>query len=431
MIFETLSTIAFGSLAGYAYFKSEGPVTNDSNKILKIFNNAGFKIKEGKVTKTIRILRKKKIKGGMEYVFQLPLGQSSREIIAHKHVLEDGVNTRATTLKFNPRDLFNVKLDKTVLKQIKAILTEKEIVKKEMDIEADGGVLKIRVYNGPMDKKIIWNESMLKPDTWAVIVGQTRHETFYHDFDARKHLILAGATGGGKSVVNKLIITSLMLSKPDDVIFSLIDLKGGPAFARFKDCRQVKHFGINNKDAYDILQKVQADMERMYEEVLVPNGFEDVTEAGIKERHFIIIDEAADLVDHGPAMDILTDIVRKGRGAGFYVIYATQYPSAQAIPMQIKRNVPARLCFVLDSTSGSMTVLDAPGAEDLPEIPGRGIYKGIKQNVIQAPLLTNTKIEELIKPFKIIKKDDEHATEPEKPRKNTKHTIEFIETRLS
>ncbi|MGE7880175.1 FtsK/SpoIIIE domain-containing protein [Peribacillus muralis] len=426
MILETISTIAFGGVAAYSYFKSEGPAINDSDKILKIFNNAGLKVKEGKVTKTIRILRKKKIKDGMEYVFQLPLGLASKEIIAQKHVLEDGINTRSTALKFSPRDLLKVKMDKTLFKQIESILKDKTIVKKEMEIESGEGVLKIRVFHKPFGNKIIWNEEMVKPDTWAVVVGLTREKSFYHDFDKQKHLIVGGATGGGKSVVIKSMITGLILSKPEDVVFSLIDLKGGPAFARFKNCKQVKNFGIDVNGAYEILQEVEREMDSTYKKI-VDGGFEDVTEAGIKERHFIIIDEAADLVDHGPAMDILTGIVRKGRGAGFYLVYATQYPSAQAIPMQIKRNIPARLCFVLDSVSASMTVLDAPGAEDLPEdIPGRCIYKGVKQKVMQAPFMSNKKIDELIKPHKIEKRIDEGGKTIQKPNEDRKHSIEFI-----
>jgi S-DNA-T family DNA segregation ATPase FtsK/SpoIIIE len=427
MIFETISTIAFGGVAAYSYFKSEGPAVNDSEKILKIFNNAGWK----KGSETIRILKKRKIEGGMEYTFQTPLGLGSRKIIENKDILEDGINTRATSLKFDFKDLKNIKFDKTILSQVKSIFTEKEIVKKEMDIEYDGGVLKIRVYHEPFGNKIIWNEKMLKPGTWEVIVGLTRDEMFYHDFDKRKHLVVGGATGGGKSVIVKLMITSLILSKPNDVSFSLIDLKGGPAFARFKNCKQVENFGVDVNQAYKILQDVEKKMDAVYKKV-VDGGFEDVTEAGIKERHFIFIDEAADLADHGPAMDILTAIVRKGRGAGFYVVYTTQYPSAQAIPMQVKRNIPARLCFVLDSVSASMTVLDAPGAEDLPEdIPGRCIYKGVKQKVMQAPLLTNKKIEELIEPYKIKKRNDDVGKTTQKPNENTKHSIEFIPTRLS
>jgi S-DNA-T family DNA segregation ATPase FtsK/SpoIIIE len=291
--------------------------------------------------------------------------------------------------------------------------------------------LKIRVYAGKASNKIIWNEEMLKPDTWAVVVGLTRNETIYYDFDKRKHLIIGGATGGGKSVVVKLIITSLILSKPDAVSFSLIDLKGGAAFNRFKNCKQVENYEEDVNGAYKTLEKVEKEMDKVYRRV-VDGGFEDVTEAGIKERHFIIIDEAADLADHKPAMEVLTRIVRKGRGAGFYVIYSTQYPSSQAIPMQIKRNIPARLCFVLDSVSASMTVLDAPGAEELPEdIPGRCIYKGVKQKVIQTPFMSNTKIDELIKPHKIEKRNDEIGKTIKKPNEDKRHTIEFIPTRLS
>jgi S-DNA-T family DNA segregation ATPase FtsK/SpoIIIE len=126
-------------------------------------------------------------------------------------------------------------------------------------------------------------------------------------------------------------------------------------------------------------------------------------------------------------MDILTDIVRKGRGAGYYLIYATQYPSAQAIPMQIKRNIPARLCFVLDSQSASMTVLDAPGAEDLPEMPGRGIYKDTKQTIIQAPYMSNEQIKKRIAPHIIIKAkgDTQHGEDSSKGTKDGKYSIEF------
>ncbi|WP_051591051.1 FtsK/SpoIIIE domain-containing protein [Bacillus sp. UNC438CL73TsuS30] len=167
----------------------------------------------------------------------------------------------------------------------------------------------------------------MKKNTWSIAIGTDRTETFYHDFDKRKHLIIAGATGFGKSVIMKIIITSLILSKPNDVLFSLIDLKGGPAFARFKNCKQVVNFGVDNKDALKILIDVQKKMNQDYKKI-VDVGFEDVTEAGINERHFLVTDEAADLADDNTSMEILTDIVRKGRGAGYYVIYATQYPSA-------------------------------------------------------------------------------------------------------
>lgn len=148
----------------------------------------------------------------------------------------------------------------------------------------------------------------------------------------------------------------------------------------------------------------------------------------MKKRHFLIIDEAADLADNREAMDLITDIVRKGRGCGYYVIYSTQYPSMQAVSSQIKRNIPSRLSFVLDSSTASVTVLDTKGAEDLPDIPGRGIYKDTKMKIIQTPFMGNKLIETLISPFII---DKGGPTGEIAERETRKNSFILEETRLS
>ncbi|MFJ5625628.1 FtsK/SpoIIIE domain-containing protein, partial [Peribacillus loiseleuriae] len=344
MLVEVGSTIIMAGVAGYSYLKTSDSSMSDADKIQRIFNNAGMNVREKGKVKTIRIHRKTKIEGGIEYVFQLPLGMSVKQIIDHKNVLEDGLNARHKFLEFDPTELLTLKWDRTVIKQIRKILTSKKIIQKEIEIDFDG-MLRIRVYHSSLGNEIQWSDDMLKQGTWSVPIGITRNGTIYHDFDKRKHLIVAGATGFGKSVIMKAIITALILSKPNEVTFSLVDLKGGPAFARFKDAKQVVHFGVDTTDALEILQNVQQKMNDDYKRI-VDGGHEDVSEAGISKRHFLVVDEAADLAGDQKSMEILTDIVRKGRGAGYYVIYATQYPSAQAIPMQIKRNIPARLCFV-------------------------------------------------------------------------------------
>ncbi|MES1045270.1 cell division protein FtsK [Heyndrickxia oleronia] len=429
MLLTILSTATMGGLAGYAYLKSNGSPKNESKKILKILNNSGMKITDSETKKieTVRILKKRKIEGGTEYVFQIPLGLGQKDVQERKHLIEDGLNAKSKSMELNFRDLLGIKWDKKAWRQIKDLFKKKRINKKEIEIDFDG-CLKIRVYNEPLTDQLNWDKSMLNPGTWKICIGCDRHEQIYHDFDERKHLIIAGVPGSGKSVVMKLIITCLILQNPDDVSFSLIDLKGGPAFSRFKDCKQVKegHLGINMVESLKILKEVQEDMENVYQNNLVPNGFEDVTEAGIKKRHFIVIDEAADIVDYPAAVEILTDIVRKGRGSGHYVIYSTQYPSAQAIPMQIKRNIPARLSYVLDSGTASTTVLDQTGAEVLPEIPGRGIYKGsVKQNIFQTAYMSNKTIKDSIAPFISIKprKDDQHDKDSNETTENRGYTL--------
>lgn len=432
MFVEVVSTIALGGLAGYSFVKSNGnaPTKSDSQKILKIFNNAGM----SKGGETIRIIRTEKIDNGKMYVFQIPLGLGSEDIFNKKRVIEDGLNTRSRDTEIHFKDiksLKSLKWDLTIFEQLKKIFTKTKMINKEVEIEFDG-MLKVKVYDSPMDENIPWKEEMLQPGTWKVLIGKKRTELIYHDFDKTKHLIIAGVPGSGKSVVMKLIITSLILSQPNNVSFSLIDLKGGPAFARFKDCRQVKNFAIDNEGAMEVLKKVEEDMERVYQDELVAKGFEDVIEAGIKERHFLVIDEAADLAGEDKAVKILTNIVRKGRGSGHYVIYATQYPTVQTVASQIKRNIPARLTYVLDSAIASNAVLDTNGAEDLPDdIPGRGIYKVAKMNHFQTILIENTEIDKQTKPHINIRprKDEENGIE--KGSTNTeraeegKHSLEF------
>jgi S-DNA-T family DNA segregation ATPase FtsK/SpoIIIE len=428
IIVEIASTIAFSGIAGFAYVKKNGNAStkSDSQKILKIFNNAGL----NKGGETIRIIRTEKIDNGKMYVFQIPLGLGSEDVFNKKGVIEDGLNTRSKDTEIHFRDIRKIKdlkWNKNIFDQLKVIFTKTKMINKEVELEYDG-MLKVKVFDSPMDKEITWNKEMLRPGEWKVLIGKKRTELIYHDFDKTKHLIIAGVPGSGKSVVMKLIITSLILSQPDNVTFSLIDLKGGPAFARFKDCKQVENFAIDNEGAIEVLKKVEEDMERVYRDELVAKGYEDITEAKIKKRHFIVIDEAADLAGDPKAIEVLTNIVRKGRGSGHYVIYATQYPTVQTVASQIKRNIPARLTYVLDSAIASNAVLDTNGAEDLPDdIPGRGIYKVAKMNHFQTILIKNTEIDKQIKPYINIKprKEDENEQQFKKTNEGRKHPIVF------
>lgn len=425
MLFEIGSSIVMAGLTGIAYLKKNGSSANDADKIQRIFNNAGLSIKEQGKTETIRLQRIRKFDEGMEYVYQLPLGLSSKEVMDKKHILEDGLNVRSNVIDFNFTDLKDLKIDKNLIKQIQ-ILTKKNRTKKEIEIEFDG-MLKIKIYNRPMPDKFDWNEDLLSIGTWSIPIGYTRKgEVIKHDFDKSKHLIVAGATGYGKSVILKLIVTSLICQQSTNLELSLIDLKGGSAFHRFKDCKQVKYYSRDPKEAEKVLTEVQKDMNDSFLNV-VDKGFEDVKEAGVKKRHFIVIDESADLSDYKKAMEIVTDIARRGRSAGYYLVFCTQYPTAEVIPSQTKRNIIARLCYVVDTDTASRVVLDEGGAEQLPDIPGRGIYKnGIKRNVIQTPFISNKQISEKIGPHITIQpKEDPDEQKSSKTTENRKHTLNF------
>ncbi|MBO1515074.1 FtsK/SpoIIIE domain-containing protein [Metabacillus bambusae] len=412
MLFEIGTTIIMGGVAGYAYLKTSGSPSNDADKIQRIFANSGWNGRNGEM---IRLQRKSKFKGGVEYAYQIPLGFDRKKIEADKHILEDGLNIRHKYFEIDPSELLKIKFDKTVLQQIKKILTNQKIKRKEIELLFDG-MLRIKVYNEKMQDQYDWDESYLKKGTWSVSIGNTRQGIVRHDFDEYKHLIIAGASGYGKSALLKLVVTSLVLQQPDNANLHLIDLKGGSAFQRFKDIKQVKNYTREPEETKDILKEIQEEMNKAYTDI-VDQGYEDVKESGRKERHFIIIDEAADIADNQACMDVVTDIARRGRGAGYYLIYATQYPSSQSIPQQTKRNIPTRLCFVLDDATASNTALGQTGAEELPLIPGRGIYKNVKSKVVQTPYINNKEIQKRIEPHIVIKPRKEKESDNVESRK--------------
>lgn len=427
MLIEAVTTIAAAGLAGYSYLQVRGgSPTSDTDKIQKIFTNAGW---QGRGGETIRLQRKRKIEGGTEYVYQLPLGFDRKKIEDHIHIIEDGLNVRSNVLDFELSGLKELKFDKTIVQQIQSLLKSKR-KQKDIEIEFDG-MLKIRVFNETMPKEIKWNETLLNLGTWSVPIGKTRKELIYHDFDKAKHLIISGSTGYGKSVILKLIVTTLLTQQPENVELTLIDLKGGSAFHRFKDCWQVRYFEREPDKAVEVLKQTQKEMNKSFVDV-VDKGFEDVKEAGIKKRHFIVIDEAADLADNKKATEIITDIARRGRSAGYYLVFCTQYPTAEVIPSQTKRNIISRLCYLVDTDIASRVVLDEGGASELPDIPGRGIYKcGPKRYILQSPIISNSKIKELITPYIVKKEGNDEQKERGQTTKNRKYTLVIEEDGLS
>lgn len=403
MFFEIITTTLFGGIALKAYTKKKGLSSNDSGKLQRIISLSGLNVKDGSDTLTTVLVRKKQHNWGWEYKYRIPDGRSFKHYQEKLDVLQDGLNNRRKRIKFT--DLTKLKFDETIASQLQLLWKTKLTEQKEIELDYDG-LLIIRVYDKPLPIRIDWNENLLKPNSWSVPIGYTRQgDAICHDFDKSKHLIIAGATGYGKSAILKLIVTTLIDQQPENVELSLIDLKGGASFHRFRNCKQVKYYSREPEQAEDVLQSIQSDMNESFEKV-VDNGFEDVKEAGIKKRHFIIIDEAADLSDYEDAMDIITDIARRGRSAGYYLIFCTQYPTAQVIPSQTKRNIIARLCYVVDTDTASRVVLDEGGADKLPDIAGRGIYKNnVKRYIVQSPFITNETIYQRIKPYIVEEKE--------------------------
>jgi DNA segregation ATPase FtsK/SpoIIIE, S-DNA-T family len=278
------------------------------------------------------------------------------------------------------------------------------------------------------------DELIRKCKGWEVPIGESRHGFIKYDFEKKAHIIVAGTTDFGKSNWVNSAINTLMKNQPDNASFTLIDLKGGLEFSQYKDLSQVRSLA---KDPEEALESLKFAIEKMNQitEYLLKSGFRNVKEAGYKERHFIVIDEAADIADDKDCQELLKDIARKGRAAGLRLIYTTQYPTTETVNSQVKRNCIGRLCFVLDTATASSVVLDQGGAEKLPLIQGRALYKDVKLVEVQTPYISNEKIKENIHPHvnirhrkEGVRSDGEDSQESAERRK---YTPVFEETELS
>ncbi|MCM3598734.1 FtsK/SpoIIIE domain-containing protein [Metabacillus idriensis] len=409
MIFEIGSSILMAGVTGYAYLKNNGSVSNDADKIQRLFANSGWNGVNGE---TIRIQRKTKFKGGVEYVYQLPLGFNRKKIESEIHILEDGLNIRHKYFELNLADFMKINWNQNVLKQLKKIITTRKVSRKEIELKFDG-MLRIKVYNDQIPSFFEWSDELENVKGWKIPIGISRQGLIFHDFEVVFHMLIAGLTGGGKSTFIQLMINSLLRNHPDHVTFTLIDLKGGMELGRYEHCKQVVNYAEEPEKALEALENVYESMQAMAIK-MKRLGIRDIKDSTIKDRHFIIIDEIAELsVSEEPIKEIkkmkmqceyyLSKIARLSRVYGFRLITATQHPTQDVVPKSVKRNSEGRLCFKVEDDTASRVVLDQSGAEHLPDVVGRAIYKHRTSTIVQTPFLSTKSIEERIKPHIVIK----------------------------
>lgn len=405
IIFEIFTTALFGGLAITGFTKSKGLATNESGKIQRIISLAGLNVRDGKNTLTTRLVKKKQYEWGWEYKYSIPDGRSFKQYQEKFDVLQDGLNNRRRRLKL--KDLKELTFDKTIFQQLQHLYKSKLAEQKEIELLYDG-LLIIRVYDEPMPKRV----EFIKGDEWKVPIGLTRDKnTFrYHDFERIPHLVMGGATTYGKSNMINVIINSLLQTEPDSTKLYLIDLKGGVELSDYERIQQTVSIAYEPEEALETLEMAFDRMKEIQRQ-LRGIGKKKVYDAGIKERHFVIIDEVGEL-NPNEAIDkeekllkqqcqrYMSQIARMGASLGFRLIVATQYPTGDVIPRQVKQNSDAKLCFRVQSAVASRVVLDEEGAEKLPQIVGRAIYQtAAGREVLQTPLIKWETIKENIAPY--------------------------------
>lgn len=418
MILEIIGGTAMSGLLTWTFLDKQG--VSEAAKIQRIANNCGLLVKENGKTHTIHLHRKTRHAWGTEYAYRIPLGLSFEDFQKKQKHIEDGLNHKRGLLDLTLDDLKTLRLNRDILVQIKELLSE-EKHRKEILMDYDG-MLIIRVYKEPMPEMIPFNDDTLKGcKGWNVCMGDSREGMVYHDFDRIPHMVGAGTTTYGKSVFLKNVVTTLIHNQPNAVNFTLIDLKGGLAFNRFANAKQVRTVASDPVEALEALNAIQEEMKNRQHEFRV-KGFENIREAKMKRRDFIIIDEAAELAPDGEqhreqkkikqeCLKAISEIARIGGSLGYRLIFTTQYPTADTLPRQVKQNCDARLCFRIQTDIASRVVLDEAGAEKLPfGIKGRAIYQTDRKHIVQTPYIENQFIDKTIKPHIVLKarKEEQH-----------------------
>lgn len=243
-------------------------------------------------------------------------------------------------------------------------------------------------------RKHLYNRS------WLVPVGKKR-KVMYHHFEQYPHLLIGGTTRFGKTVFLKSLFTSLLLSNSEHVRFIILDLKGGLEFWKYKNLPQVLKVATDVMEAAKVLDHVYK-LIKVEEERYRKNGWTNITDTPIRERTFIIVDEGAELSPKMVPKEMkkyaelaqiyLGEIARIGGGLGFRLVYATQYPTKEAVPQQVKMNMVARIAFRIADQVGSRVILDEVGADQLEPVPGRAIYKLAEKHEIQCPFIDDKMI---------------------------------------
>lgn len=342
----------------------------DIDKIKKVFENTSLGIKKQEEIHYPILLKKSHQQTHSTYIFSLPLGLSSYQFESIIPAIEEGLN-------------------------------------KDCDYTFEDGVFKLKTFNSQLPTKWKYTDDLLSINTWQIPIGKNHEGLLYHDFEKYPHMLVGGVTRFGKTVFIKEAFYTLLMNQLENAEFYFLDLKGGLEFGKYIGLPQVKGVASDLRESVELLSIIHQelkDREKMFRQ----QGYTNIVDSPINKRTFIIVDEGAELSPNlltgelkkyaNYCQQTLSEIARIGGGIGYRMLFCTQYPVKEAVPMQIKMNIVARLSFIAAAQVASRVILDENGAEELPSIPGRAIYKIEKKRIVQVPYIDDkymfTKMEE-------------------------------------
>lgn len=269
-------------------------------------------------------------------------------------------------------------------------------------------------------------------NSFKFAVGLSASGPIIADLKSMPHMLIAGTTGGGKSVFFKQMLMTLYTQNKEHIELKLVDMKRGVELSEFKDLPHTE-LVVDLKGATMMLNKACIEMEQRFE-YLEKNGYKSIDPVRDNMKRIIIgIDEASEVSGKMPtnqdARDFLDKLAKLGRAAAIHLIFATQKVTKNTIETRIQENISARICFRMNTLQGSMIVLGRKDACELPEIPGRAIWSyGQKMLEVQAPFVSDNEVKNQIasivdQKFSEIKNEEKSSKKIKNSNKNNNYHL--------
>ena len=320
-----------------------------------------------------------------------------------QYALELAAGTKITKIASLQHDIALALATRTGTVRIEAPIPGKSLV----GIEVPNHTLEVVTL-----KSVIGSDEMKKHKSkLAVPLGKdTASHPIIVDIDRMPHMLIAGTTGSGKSILMHNLITSLLFrNSPDELKLILID----PKRVEMTNYNSVPHLLtpviVESEKILSALKWAMAEMDRRYklfQQVGVRNiqGYNEMSGFQALPYILIFIDELADLMMFAPVEveDAITRLAQLARATGIHLVIATQRPSVDVITGLMKANIPSRIAFNVSSMIDSRVIIDGPGAEKLL---GRGDMLFLppdasKPQRIQGVLVTDPEVFNLVQYLK-------------------------------
>jgi hypothetical protein len=297
---------------------------------------------------------------------------------------------------------------------VSGLLRQREAIEQALDVSIeiwyDRRLVHMRAGTARLPKHVDFLDFYRRPSVKGELkigVGTGREGALWVDLVQLPHLLVGGATGEGKTAFLRQVITGFVLSlQPEHLRLALVDLKG----MEFGIFEQLPHMwgpvARELESALVLLQELGAELDRRQAAfadagVQTLARWNEVRPLEALAYVLVVVDECAELsaaevsdrderARKQAALALISRFCRLGRASGIHVILCTQRPDADAVPGQLKANIPATVAFRVRGETNSRILLGEgnEAAAVLPPWPGRGIWQWDTQTQFQAPWLS-------------------------------------------